>query len=499
MRFPPLLRNISFQAPLLAITILFAFLAGTALPQYPWMTVPAAFVGLFLFLASLGRNLETVFLFSVLVLLFGYLFMGKGFAYIGLSPLYVGELVLGLGILALLFAKVQWRFSRLQVILLLFMALGFLRTIPYLDSEGIDAARDAALWYYGAFAILLSLFLTEDHVNKFLRVYASILGVLLVWVLFCALAMPFLADVLPHFPGSPVPVVHLKAGDRSVILAGLAAFKVVGLQSNMVKRRLPTALFWLVWMAAAIVVAVESRAAFLALLSTMALLAVLRPSREWMKAIVLAIVALCVLIVVDPNIDVGRGRAISVNQLVANVTSVFSEGEDVPTNLQGTKDWRLTLWSDIYESTVTGPKFMMGDGFGTNIPAEYGYSLDSGANSVRSPHSTHLAVLARMGVPGALLWIGVQLGFFVSMMRAISRTRDKSYTSVLIWLLAIWMAAIVNTSFETALEGPHGAIPFWCTYGAGIATMRLSKARNASPEKGRQVGEKDSYAFPARP
>ena len=55
------------------------------------------------------------------------------------------------------------RFQPIHVLLLAFMALGALRTIPYLGVPGIDALRDAVTWGYAVYAIVISFILTLDH------------------------------------------------------------------------------------------------------------------------------------------------------------------------------------------------------------------------------------------------------------------------------------------------------------------------------------------------
>ncbi len=41
--------------------------------------------------------------------------------------------------------------------------------------------------------------------------------------------------------------------------------------------------------------------------------------------------------------------------------------------------------------------------------------------------------------------------------------------NVNLWILAYWLALIVNMSFDVYLEGPQGGIWFWCLVGYIIA------------------------------
>ena len=89
--------------------------------------------------------------------LLGYASFGKGWAYLGIPPLYIGELVLLCGVASLVMSG-RWAgiFNVLPFwFLLAFMAWGASRTWPYHSRYGADALRDAVIWGYGAFAIVV--------------------------------------------------------------------------------------------------------------------------------------------------------------------------------------------------------------------------------------------------------------------------------------------------------------------------------------------------------
>lgn len=54
-------------------------------------------------------------------------------------------------------------------------------------------------------------------------------------------------------------------------------------------------------------------------------------------------------------------------------------------------------------------------------------------------------------------------------------------TSVYLWLLAYWMAFIVNMTFDVYLEGPQGGIWFWCLIGFTIALIEAEKPKVPAP------------------
>src|SRR4029453_8360827 len=102
----------------------------------------------------------------------------------------------------------------------------------------------------------------------------------------------------------------------------------------------------------------------------------------------------------------GHGREFSATQLVANVVSLG--GDDSPGNLGGTVKGRQELWSRILDKQVADGRLVDGSGFGPNLAAEVGYE---GGKETRSPHNSHLDILARMGLVGLSLWIALWAGW----------------------------------------------------------------------------------------
>ena len=93
-------------------------------------------------------------------LLAGYLLFDRAFAYLHVPgiPIYVGEMVLAVGLLAALvgtgYFRIPIRDEPILSLLAAFVLWGLIRFIPGLTAYGMDAVRDAALWYYCLFAFL---------------------------------------------------------------------------------------------------------------------------------------------------------------------------------------------------------------------------------------------------------------------------------------------------------------------------------------------------------
>lgn len=175
-----------------------------------------------------------VFLIVLAVLLAGYMFMGRGFAHIGLPPVYVGEVVLFIGLIATAVAFVRLRLrvhlSPILWLLLALMAWGLARTVPYLATYGFDALRDAVLWGYATFALMVYVLVDRQLLQRAMRVYGGVVPVFAVWLPICFnLFLVLGASIDPNELGSDIPLVFFKSGDMSVHIVGSIAFLVLGL------------------------------------------------------------------------------------------------------------------------------------------------------------------------------------------------------------------------------------------------------------------------------
>lgn len=500
---------------------------------------------------SSGRRLDVlvarVFWAALAALLAGYMFLGRGFAHIPVGPVYVGDVVLALGIvsaaLVLFGTDRSAASSRLRhphpvvVVLIAFMVLGAARTVPYISTEGINALRDAVLWGYGAFALIIYLIADRATLEKGLRAYASIVPVFALWLpVSYWIWSSFLApNMSTDYPLADIPLVFFKAQDMAVHAAAALAFTVIALGIVRRVRTLLVAfvvaipLTWILF-----ITSVQSRGALLAIIAAIVVTAVwVRRPERWAHAIAAAVVVLLLtsgpafLESIGGSIGLTEsspsgssepeasgspspsgpkpsprgskplpspteapgavpeptpapiGRASDIGQVVENLRSVFGAASD-PT-LAGTRSFRLSWWSKIIDYTVFGPYFWTGKGFGINLADSDGFqpTLD---RSLRAPHNSHMTTLARMGVPGFTLWMALQFAWLVLMLRAVwrhRRARDDQMAMAGAWLLVYWVAMMINTSFDPYLEGPQGGIWFWVIFGAGLLVIQASSRSGA--------------------
>lgn len=456
-----------------ATAIVLAVLAAAAVVVAP---LPAAIgviaVVALIWVVGQGRGVIRVFLGGLVFILIGYAFFNRAFAYVGFPPIFVGELVLALGVLAFCYSARRWRMTPVIAVMLLFMGWCLLQTVPYLPRYGTDALRDAVAWIYAGFAIILATVVLPEHFPTAVRLYRRVIPYYLAWVPVAGLTAATFDAVIPRIPGTEVPWLAFKGGDAGVLLAGIAAFILVGLYSRAEPHpRLPEPLPWILWLASAGVVSVVNRGGMVAASMIVFAFVFIRDAGRWLGLLFVVSLLVVLGMVINPRISGGGDREFSFSQLTDNVTSIFSSSD---TGLEGTKDFRLRWWGTIVDYTINGPYFWTGKGYGIALARSDGFDTTS-ATDLRSPHNGHIEVLARAGVPGLVLWILLQVTFAVSMLSAAFKARAdgrRFWVQVLGWTFVMWLAGLANATFDPYLQGPQGGIWFWTSMGLGLAAMR---------------------------
>jgi hypothetical protein len=447
-------------------------LVAAAVPLIAFVVALAAGVALLL---ALGRRLSILFLALTAVLLLGYMLFDKSFAYLGVYPVFIGEIVLAVALLHLLLSIPRIRLGWVHWILIGFMFLGLIRTLPYLETYGIDALRDGALWGYGLFAFAIYVAASEKLFKQVIYLYGLAVLPFLLWTPVGGLIARFYDTQLPTVLGSNVSVILLKSGDIGVHLGGIAALMIVGFAHRRLTGPAAEVLVWTLWLVGVGIVGSTNRGSLLAAgIAFAAAIVLMPPARRFAGRFVLAAVVAFMLALVTPQIAVASQRSLSLEQIGRNITSIVSDtGAD---ELDGTKRWRTLWWNAILDYTFAGPYFWSGKGFGINLANEDGFQVDTEGETLRSPHDAHLTVLARMGVPGLALWVLLQVAFGVSLFWAYVRARQRGamfWRGVDTWLIAYWLAMLVNASFDVYLEGPQGGIWFWSVFGLGLGAVAI--------------------------
>jgi hypothetical protein len=434
------------------------------------------------------RCLSRLFLAGLGILLLGYAFLGRGFAYLGVPPIFVGEITLAFGILAAtLSGGLAGVFrSRLAWLLVAFSIWGAFRTFPFVPTYGAEALRDAAMWGYGAFALIVAACLRQEGRSEHVvQVFGRCLPYFVIWVPVAWGIARATDGVIPTVPGSNVKLLVFSPGMMAVHLGGAASFLLLGLRDERARRPARALLakwaLWAAWALGLLIAASVSRGALVAALTSIMIVVLFRPIASARKVAAACLLA-GAMAAVAPVLLVGEmarhdrtfedSRVISPNQVAANLTSLFSgQGGD----LEGTRRWRILWWRSIIDYTVFGDYFWTGKGFGINLADDDGFPTLSEERPNRSPHNGHLTLLARAGVPGAALWVLLQGGFGAALTRAYFRARRQRRERdalVALWILVYWAAFMMNGAFDVFLEGPYGGISFWCLFGLGIAVLQ---------------------------
>jgi hypothetical protein len=433
---------------------------------------------------AFATRLPSWFLTTLWALLVVYAVFGKGGAYLNVGGIFVGELVLALGVTALLIGGAARALAVRSLLvwgIVAFGAWGALQTVPYIGAYGMDALRDAVTWAYAVYALLVASMLTQTGTtHKVVERYGRWLLWYPVWVPIAWALSRFAWDWLPAVPGSDIPLVYFKAGDATMHLMGVAAFVLLGLHRRTERRAwwVPGGwVWWCAWLGATGIVSGVARGCMLAILAGGAVVLVLRPAARLWRPVTATLVLALVFWTSGIRIQVRDGRFLSAQDIAANVLSIG--GASVEGDRNGTRNWRLEWWKTIIDYTVRGPYFWTGKGYGVNLAQADGFVVgDTENRPLRSPHSGHMTILARSGVPGAVLWVALQVGFAIALLRAYRRAAYTSadwWARVDLWILACWVTFIVNAAFEVSLESPQGGIWFWSLFGFGIAALRLQR------------------------
>jgi hypothetical protein len=413
------------------------------------------------------------YLAFICVCLLGYAVLGKLYAYAGVPPFFIGEFALLMGVIVFFRLHGWTRLLQAGPVWPLLGLMGFciLRTLPFISVYGLMALRDATVYGYAIFALVVCLLIQDQpsRVALLLRKYAAFIPIFVGIMPILAVLHRFMIND-PTVPwATDVKIISLKESDVMVHLGGVLAFWIVGFAGEV---------SW-GWIALMLLTAglcgLVDRSGMVAYLFCAIVGLALRPrSRVPWRLLALVALGLIMMWVVRLHIELpgGKGREISVDQVAENLASVTG-GDTGSDSLDSTKEWRVDWWNTIVGYTVHGPYRWTGKGFGINLADDDGFRLDEDG-TLRSPHSVHMTFLARTGVPGLALWIVTQLTWIAGVVGGYLRARrlgDLRWQGVFLFLGCYWGAFLINASFDVFLEGPMGGIWFWVIFGVGMGAV----------------------------
>ena len=411
-----------------------------------------------------------------------YALTGRGFAYAGIPPVFPSEILLVAGLWVYVRPRPSLAVfaSAPSLMLVLLMGWTLWRTLPFVGTNGVDALRDSVIVMYGLFAFVFANLILENPsridlamgwARRFFSIYGALAAILYV--------LPkYLGAAIPRWP-SGQPILGLRGGEVAVHIGAAAIFALLGLKRSSI----PWTGMLLVGI---VVVSAQSRGGMLAIVVPL-LVAILLTGRLRAPALVIAAMLpfIVVLYVTDFEFPMESDRrTVTISQLAANTSSIFVKADTVDKTLDDTKLWRLQWWDKIFAYTLHGPYLWTGKGFGINIAESDGYLGTGGTGApLRSPHSSHMTMLARSGVPGLALWAATGLSWLWLMLRRIYLARvrgNDAWSRILIFVMCDWLGIVIDSSFDVAVEGPMLGIVFWVLFGAGLGLSLTYDALCAS-------------------
>lgn len=437
-------------------------------------------------------------LLFTMTLLGGYVCFGRWFAgfhlQLGGLPLYIGEI--GLALLLPLVLRVRLRsLGPAALWLVAWMGFNAVLTLRQLPQYGLDAVRDAAVWYYGLYAAIGAVIWRRHGTASLRRAFTVVFLALL-------LAVPFVyaqdTGRLPplDLPFADQPLAGMRWDAASMYLLGGAVFFLAGQSRGRVGG--PRWLGLGMGIAAlALVIALLVRAALIGLLGVLALMAIYRMWRP-LAIVVLAPLGVIVLLgLLDVEVETGRGP-LSAGRVIEYQLSTFDFLLDPrsgsPADDTGTIIWRLLWWQALLDDARNDPELLLvGRGYGPDLRqpvlhlAIPGLSWDAGEDTgriIRSPHNIVVTIFARSGVIGLGLWLAVLATSFTGIIRAALACRrrgDRANELFGIWLAAQLASILLIASFGVVLESPFGAIPFFWLLGVGIAWSQAQRQLATDP------------------
>jgi O-antigen ligase len=421
------------------------------------------------------RGFTDRYLVMLMLVLAGYALFGRGFAYVGYTPIFIGEITLALGLIALAWSGALFAALSNPLSLPLFFLFAWLmaRTIPFIGIYRIDALRDSVIVTYSLYALTVAGLLLEkpERIRTLIKGYRLLAIVLPVVTPPLYVIATYLVDVLPYWPGTQTRIISLRGGDVSVHLCGIMLFALLGFV------RLPLVSIVMLF-TGIVIVGSQNRGGLVATLVPVAVAWLLVPRMRQLPRIA-GIGGLTLLLATVFGVSlalplIASERLISTDQLFRNLASIFSSSGDPA--LEGTKLWRLQWWDTIMGYTVHGPYFWTGKGFGINLADSDGFQvIEQGtAQLLRSPHNSHLTMLARAGVPGIILWAFLNLSWGGAMVWNVLQSRARGqlvWSRFLLFIFGYWLAIVLDSAFDVALEGPMLGIWYWTLFGIGMSAM----------------------------
>jgi len=409
---------------------------------------------------------------ATLVVYAAYILFSRDFAElhvaVGPLPLYVGEM--------LLLVALPWALARLDVRRALtspfFAALGAwmafcaLRLSAGGFDYGIEALRDSAVWYYGAFAAVGYALWRALPPTVWTPFFASVFG-----------ALPAVAIVGLSSEALDLPY---RVPREDVLAAGLIAsanFFLLALRTTRytILRVLFSSL------ALVLLVPLEVRSATVGVVLLLGIFAFQRRWNMLASLITIPVVAFAFLAIANVPLS-GRAGGTTASELLERQLTVITllvEGGVISNDptlprdaTSGTALWRYNWWIALTEDALSSPQqFLFGSGFGADITWPLGTNQSQFDRPLRSPHNVAMTMFARTGIVGLLLWLTMLATWLYAVVRSIELARRKHLhvaSDFLLWMTTYVVLILTIAVLGVVLESPVGAVPLFLTMGMAL-------------------------------
>jgi O-antigen ligase len=467
MSLAPVWRTRLFAVGAAALAVWFG--VAIAQQQYGWPLLIAVVLTLFALTRWQSLSLDTLLLGAAI---FGYVIGSRGFAQIMLLPnfpLLPAEAILALGA-AVLAVQCAWRhelpFRRdpLNLLVLAWIGVGTLRVAFDVRDFGFVAIRDFALVYYAGFFFLAQSVARAPASQRFLRNTLEFSCLLL-------LPISVLYDRFPEFFFNALsfrgtPLIYYKGDLVGIYLAVGSVLFFLRYEERKGWRNLAYSLALFGG-----VIATNNRASLLGLMvATLWLLLGGRWRFAAAQAVAGTTTALIIVLGASVmNQPLEKTPLWGVYERIVSLTdptgSRVYRGEQ--TFNKGDNNLFRTVWWKAVISETTAANPYVGLGFGYDLADRFvrEYYPESGEEfAVRSPHNVLITVFARMGAIGLGILVIALCVVAVRTRRAVRAGPQPAALWCAVWVL------FVSACFGVVLEGPMGAVVFWCVLGLAHTT-----------------------------
>lgn len=412
-------------------------------------------------------NLKKIYLNLFVFVYALYAYFNKGIAYS-----FLVEALMVLGFLVLLLERRSYEFpwNRKMLLLVFFVLLSVAYMVRGVASgySVVNVVRDSFMLNYAGFTFIL--FLYKDHLD----VVISKLALVYKWFPLMACLSFLCISYIPFFEDfklfGDIHLLHYKYGDMAVHLL-ISTLLLINGYIRMPRRFMVANAVLIVYVF--LVSASYSRAGMVCFVASFAVFYFCSYNNVLKKQISSSLKYAPLLILLALPLYLGthvqenfQGRKVGFSQLSENITSIVSP--DTKGTLNDNKVWRLVWWAKIIDYTFGGEYFLAGKGLGMSLAVDD--DIPNAEEELRAPHNFHLNVLGRFGVPVFFLWV---YWIYLNLKGIRKKKRDPLY----LILQVVFLAFIVNASFDVYLEGPMGAFPFWTFVGI----MYAMDANNEQP------------------